>query len=133
MMLEVLLVMGSGGHRGDGGNGSDGGDDGKCFGSVVTAGARRGQLDRLQQLRLSLGCRLLLQLLQVLRLYLDDLRLSRELARVGHLNRRDMGLLLLLLVLTRRPLLFDGNPVHVDARESGSVRDDRVSWKENNM
>ena len=81
-------------------------------------------------MRLALRSRLLLQLLQVLRLDLDDLRLSRELARVRHLDRRDMGLLLLLLlllILTRRPLLFDRNPVDVDARESRRVRDDRVA------
>ena len=71
---------------------------------------------------------LLLQLLQVLRLYLDDLRLSGELLGVGHLDGRDVGLLLLLLLIpARRPFLLDGNAVDVDARKSSRVRDDRVA------
>ena len=67
----------------------------------------------------------------MLRLDLDDLRLSRQLAGVGHLNRRDVRLLLLLLLLLLRlpvrQLLFDGNPVDVDAGQSRRVRDNRVA------
>ena len=133
MLVLMLVQLGDGGGRdgGNGGDGGDGGDDGESFGSVVTAsnpGGGGGELDGLQYLRLALGDGLLLKLLQVLRLDLDDLRLSGQLAGVGHLDGRDVRLLLLLLLISaRRPFFLDRNSVHVDAGKSSGVRDDRVA------